>query len=116
MRILYVEDDAFLREVFTVKLKDEFKGVIDTASSGKEAIKLLKCEKPYDFIVSEFQLNKGSGLDLLRFKMKNGIKGNFIFFTCSRVFNTELGESVVIEKVNFSQLRHTIRELGSRPV
>jgi response regulator of citrate/malate metabolism len=116
MRILYVEDDAFLREVFTVKLKHEFKGVIDTASSGKEAIKLLSCERPYDFIVSEFQLTKGSGLDLLKYKIKNGIKGSFIFFTCSKGFNTEARESVVIEKVNFSQLLTTIRELGSRLV
>lgn len=115
MRILYVEDDAFLRNVFSAKLKEEFKGVIDTASSGKEAIKLLKCEKPYDFIISELLMMKGTGLDLLRFKTKNRITGSFIFFTCSKVFNTELGESVVIEKVNFPQLRITMRELGLRP-
>jgi DNA-binding response OmpR family regulator len=53
MRILFVEDDADLGEILGRKLKEEFKGVVDIASSGKEAMKILREEKPYDVIVSD---------------------------------------------------------------
>ncbi len=82
MRILYVENDKDLRTFFGTKLKEEFKGTIDLVATGKEAIKLLRSERPYDVIISDYLLSKGSGTDLLRFKIKNEITGSFIFF-CS---------------------------------
>ena len=80
MRILLVENDRELRAFFGSKLKDEFKGTIDLASTGKEAIKLLKTQIPYDVIVSDLVLPNGTGIDLLHFKIKNEINGSFIFF------------------------------------
>jgi DNA-binding NtrC family response regulator len=80
MRILVIENDSELRTFFGTKLKDEFKGTIDLVSTVKEAINLLKTERPYDVIVSDFDLPNGSGFDLLHFKVKNGISGAFIFF------------------------------------
>lgn len=80
MRILFVESDRDLRDIFGSKLREEFKGVIDIASTGKEAMKLLKNERPYNVIVSDYFLHKGSGADLLHFKIKNDIAGSFIFF------------------------------------
>jgi CheY-like chemotaxis protein len=80
MRILFIESDRDLRSFFGSKLKDEFKGTLDIVSTGKEAIKLLRTERPYDVIVSDYFLPNGSGLDLLHFKVKSQINGAFIFF------------------------------------
>lgn len=80
MRLLFVESDKDLRAYFGSKLKEEFKGTIDLVATGKEAIKLLKTERPYDVIITDYFLPKGSGADLLHFKIKNEITGSFIFF------------------------------------
>lgn len=84
MRILFVESDKDLRLFFGSKLKEEFKGTIDIVASCKEAIKLLKTERPYDVIISDYFHVNGSGIDLLNYKLKNKIVGKFIFFCTVR--------------------------------
>lgn len=84
MRILFVESDKDLRDFYGPKLSDEFKGTVDMVATGKEAIKLLKTQRPYDVIVSDYYLTKGTGLDILRFKIKNNVLGTFIFFSSKR--------------------------------
>lgn len=86
MRILFVESDNDLRAFFGSKLREEFKGTIDIASTGKEAIKLMRSERPYDVIIGNHYLSKGSGADLLHFKIKNKITGAFIFFSAVQAY------------------------------
>ena len=109
-RILFVESDKELRAFFGAKLKEEFRGTIDIASTGKEAIKLLRTERPYDIIVSDYFLTNGSGLDLLHYKIKNSISGTFIFF-CSIKVEIPLQEEVYlyVDKFSFGLLRENIK-------
>ena len=112
MRLLFVESDKDLRAYFGSKLKEEFKGTIDLVANGKEAIKLLKTERPYDAIITDYFLPKGSGVDLLHFKIKYEIAGSFIFF-CS--IKGEIPYSLdtyqQIDKFSFSLLCKKIWEL-----
>ena len=111
-RILFVESDKDLRSFFGSKLKDEFKGTIDIVSTGKEAIKLLRSERPYDVIVSDYFLPSGSGLDLLHFKVKNHINGAFIFFcTVKGEIPYPQEEFVQVDKFSFEVLCESIRRI-----
>jgi CheY-like chemotaxis protein len=111
MRILFVEPDQFLIKFYEAKLKNEFKCHIDLAVSGKEAIKLLNTEKPYDVIVTELYTPKGSGVDLLRFKRRNSIKGAFIFFcTVMEEIPANLGDVYKVDKFSFGLLCKEIKK------
>ena len=62
-KILIVEDDAFFREIFSDLLRDDGY-LVDTASSGNEALAMLeKCK--YQLVVTDMMLQDISGLDIL---------------------------------------------------
>lgn len=113
MRFLLVEDDIQLRELFMEKLSYLFPAVVETACSGNEAIKLLKKEVAYDVIVSDYVMEDGSGVDLLKFKVKSKIAIPFIFFTStispSIPFSSD--EYMIIEKSKFPSLCTEIKRL-----
>ena len=111
MRLLLVESDKDLRAYFGSKLRDEFKGTIDLVGSVKEAIKLLRSERPYDVIISDYFYPKDSGVDLLHFKNKNDITGSFIFFCSSKRGIPCSGNTYQeIEKFSFALLCAEIRK------
>lgn len=111
MRILYAESDKELRAFFGSKLRSEFKGTIDLASTGKEAIKLLKAERPYDVIVSDLILSNGSGVDILHFKEKNNISGSFIFFcTVKEKIPSSGAKFIQVDKFSFCALSDSIKK------
>ena len=116
MRILFVESDRDLRIFFGTKLKDEFNGTIDIASTGKDAMKLLKTERPYHVIIADYNLSKGTGVDLFRFKIRNQIHGSFIFFGFTKeAFYCSTENYLQVDKPNFGLLCQRIREaLSSR--
>lgn len=113
MRILFVEDDEDLRHIIGDRLNNEFQGVIEIASSGNEGIRLLEAGRPYDIIISDYSMPDGSGVDLLRFKLKNGLRTPFIFFT--HTINPEIplhpAEYLVIDKTKFDLLCDEVRKL-----
>jgi diguanylate cyclase (GGDEF)-like protein len=62
-KILLVEDDAFFREIFSDLLREDGY-LVDTASSGNEALFLLE-NSSYDLVVTDMVLQDISGLDVL---------------------------------------------------
>ncbi len=62
-KILVVEDDAFFREIFSDILKEDGY-LVDTASSGNEALAMLK-KNSYQLVVTDMVLQDISGLDIL---------------------------------------------------
>jgi two-component system cell cycle response regulator len=62
-KILVVEDDAFFREIFSDLLIEEGY-MVDTASSGNEALKKLAVNE-YHLVVTDMVLQDISGLDVL---------------------------------------------------
>jgi DNA-binding response OmpR family regulator len=62
--ILLVEDDFFIRDVYTIVLtKEEY--LVDTAEDGEQGI-LKAHEKQYDLILLDIMLPKASGVEVLR--------------------------------------------------
>jgi len=62
--ILLVEDDPFLIDIYTIKLKDEGYSLI-VATDGEECIKKVEEEKP-DLIILDIVLPKIDGWEILR--------------------------------------------------
>lgn len=80
-RILFAEDDIYLREIYHLRLAKSFDAEVISASSGNRAIEILKSDQKFDVIVSDFSMPNGNGLDLLGFKLRNDITIPLIFFT-----------------------------------
>lgn len=81
VRILFVEDDEFIREVYGARLSETFNAEVVYARSGNEAISILSSDTDFDIIVSDYMMPDGKGIDVLGFKLANTIKSPFIFFT-----------------------------------
>ncbi len=63
-KVLIVEDDGFISEVYSVKLEaEEFSVVV--AADGKTALNLVEKENP-DLIILDLFIPKVSGIDFLR--------------------------------------------------
>ena len=62
--ILLVEDDFFIRDLYTIVLTKEAY-LVDTAEDGEQGI-LKAHEKQYDLILLDIMLPKASGVDVLR--------------------------------------------------
>lgn len=67
MRILFVDDNPEIREllIFTLRTQTEFSAV--EAAGGAEAIDLLSKDETFDYIITDLNMPKGSGLDVHRF-------------------------------------------------
>jgi len=65
--ILLIEDDPFLIDIYTTKLKDSG-FLVEVASDGKQALEKVKAKKP-DLVLLDIVLPKVSGWEILR-KMK----------------------------------------------
>lgn len=62
--ILLIEDDSFLVDIYTTKLKEDGFSV-DVATDGEEGLKKIN-EKKYDLIVSDIVLPKYDGWEILK--------------------------------------------------
>jgi PAS domain S-box-containing protein len=62
-RILFVEDEATLRDHLAVELSDEY--IVDTAGNGIEALKAVIRKKP-DLIVTDIVMPEMDGVELLK--------------------------------------------------
>lgn len=80
-RILFIEDDEHIREIYGPQLGLEFGAEVVYACSGKEAITILGNDSDFDVIVSDYMMPDGKGIEVLGFKLKNNIRSPFIFFT-----------------------------------
>ncbi len=82
MKILYVEDEQIMREIFGPIIKGMVKECdFREAHSGNEAIKLLKENSDFDLIISDYQMPDGTGGELFQFLIKENLRSYFILFT-----------------------------------
>jgi response regulator RpfG family c-di-GMP phosphodiesterase len=83
MKILLVEDQPELREIFAIFLEMQFGADVVTASHGDEAINILKNNQTsrseaFDLIISDYSMPRGNGEDLHRYLVEAGLKIPFI--------------------------------------
>lgn len=78
-KILLVEDDQDLLDALKLTLEEESFSV-DAANSSAMALQLLKT-KQYDIVLSDINLDKMSGIDLLQYIKKNDIQSAVVLMT-----------------------------------
>jgi len=88
LKILVVDDDKNIRDL--IKMAFESKYEVDTANSAEKALELIK-EKDFDIIISDYNMSKMTGLDLLE---NINSKNSQIFF----ILITAYGSSELIIK------------------
>ena len=78
-KILIVEDDSFVMDIYQTKLKQAGFDIIE-AANGVEAIKILEKENP-DLILLDILMPKMDGITMARKLKENGSKPMIIFLT-----------------------------------
>jgi DNA-binding response OmpR family regulator len=114
-RILVVEDELHLLELYQKELEDEGFKVI-TATDGEQAINLNKKALP-DLVVLDIKINPayGGGLEVLKeiktFDNKIPVILNSAYTTFRADFSTWLADAYVIKSSDLSELKRRIKEL-----
>jgi PAS domain S-box-containing protein len=94
IQALYVDDDPLLLDLAKEFLEGENEDLsVTTCTSAREVLTLLK-SKPFDVIISDYQMPTMSGIDLLKELRSHGIDIPFILFTGKG------REEVVIDALN----------------
>ena len=65
MKILLVDDDAFLRDMYATKFT-EAKHDVSVASGGEEGMQVIKETGPFDVVVMDMVMPGMSGIDFLK--------------------------------------------------
>lgn len=79
-KILIVEDEEMLLDLFEMLISGEFDCEITTATNGNEAMEILKMDSTFDLIISDYKMPKATGGDLYHF---NSARHNHPFFLFS---------------------------------
>lgn len=96
-KILIVEDEEMLRELFEMLIVDQFDCEITTASNGNEAMEILKVDSDFQLILSDYKMPKANGGDLYRF---NSTRQNLPFFLFSGGELEDYAEFSEFQKTN----------------
>ena len=112
MKILLVDDNKFIRDSFSEKLKN-YKYEVISAKDGEEAIDKI-ADGNFDVVITDIRMPKVNGIEVLKFIKKNKPKIKVIvmsIFVSQEVINEvmELGAYKYIGKSSF--LKDIIRIL-----
>ena len=112
-KILIVDDEPSILQSLHSIHSNEFGSIIDTASSGEEAISKILDSNDYRVVVSDFHMPNGNGLELLQNMISNNIRSYFILFSSSDdIKEHDLHQKVIhIEKPNIQKLIDTLEIL-----
>lgn len=80
VRILYVDDDPDFLEVVKIILEQNGEFSVDTTTSGKKALELVKIGR-YDLVLSDYRMARMDGITLLRGVREQDSHLPFILFT-----------------------------------
>lgn len=103
-KILLVDDDKFIRDSFSERLKKNKYEVI-SAKDGEEAIDKIAVSN-FDVVITDIRMPKVNGIEVLKFTKKNKPKTKVIvmsIFVSQKVITRiiELGADKYIEKYSF---------------
>ena len=88
MQVLIVDDDIATVDVIKTKIQWDRLGIegVYTAYNIDGAKKILQ-EQAVDIIISDIEMPRGSGLDLLAWFREQGLEGEFLLLTCHESFD-----------------------------
>ncbi len=78
-KILIVDDEEMLQDLFELILIAEFECLTTKANNGQEAIELLKKGEKFDLIISDYKMPVTNGGELCLFNMSNANIPFFLF-------------------------------------
>ncbi len=115
-RILVVEDDEVVRNMFTLYLRDQGY-IVDEAEGVAPAQKLLK-RHDYDVILTDKNMpgienNREGGMDLLRYVRSNGLSAEIIMITGHGTLGTAI-EAMKLGAFDYMQKPFSIEELREK--
>jgi CheY-like chemotaxis protein len=99
-KILIVEDEEMLLDLFEMLISGEIDCEITTATNGEEAIRILEADKTFQLIISDYKMPKVSGGELYQF---NSDRQNIPFFLFS---GGELEDYAELSQFKKSNLRN----------
>ncbi len=111
-RILVVEDDRFFREMYSDLLREEGY-LVDTASTGNEALALL-CDHVYHLVVTDLVMPDLSGLDILSRVKQRDSSIEVILVTGHANIETAIlalkngARDYLVKPINHDEFRHTV--------
>nr|BDT27711.1 response regulator [Bacteriovorax sp. HI3] len=79
-KILIVEDEEMLLDLFEMLISSEVDCEITTASNGHEAMDILNQDSDFQLVISDYKMPRASGGELYHF---NSIRQNIPFFLFS---------------------------------
>jgi two-component system response regulator (stage 0 sporulation protein F) len=112
-RILLVEDEPHLLELYQKELEDEGFQVITTAD-GDQAIDLAKRVLP-NLVVLDIKINKVLGLEVLReiktFDQKIPVILNSAYATFRADFSSWMADAYIVKSSDLTELKRSITKL-----
>lgn len=116
-KILVVDDEVNVRNLYTQELEDEGHEVV-TAATGNEALQHLERSKP-DLVILDIKLELDNGLDVLR-RMKEAQPNlsvilNSGYSTYRDDFSSWLADAYLVKSSDTSELLATVRGVLETP-
>ncbi len=99
MKILLVDDDIFLRDMYAMKFKEHGDDV-QTAQNGDEALRMIAAEG-YDVVITDMVMPGMSGVELLRAVHTNEATKNTKCITAKRTVYSPQIERIELIPVYF---------------
>ena len=97
--VLLVEDDNFLRDIFSRKLSDTFD--LTSTASGKEALEIVKEKKPI-LVLLDLNLPDENGFDVLREIRENEeLKDTLVLILTNSVLSEDITKSNELKADDF---------------
>lgn len=113
LNILIIDDEEQNLELMKAFLESHLQCAIFEASSGNEAMELLKSGQDFDFIISDLRMPNGSGYDVLEFFTSSSLKAYFILHTTYPIDDLPSHDQRflgVVSKHNYTKLTQLIHE------
>ncbi len=76
--VLIVDDEADILEIHEMTVRSTFSGEVRTASSGEEALRIIRANGVPRLIISDYQMDGGDGLFLFNSLRESSIQVPFI--------------------------------------
>jgi response regulator RpfG family c-di-GMP phosphodiesterase len=83
-KILFVDDSDETRELVELILRTQFKCEVQGATSGNHGIEILKRDRTFDLIISDYNMPDGTGADLQNFLINQKIEIPFVVLTAKK--------------------------------
>ena len=98
MKILLVENDKFIRDSFSERLKNN-KYEVSSAEDGEEAIDKIAADD-FDVVITDIRIPKVNGIEVLKFTKKNKPKTKVI------MMNTYVSQEAINEIIELGAYKY----------